>query len=388
MNNNVINEVKEYFIDNKKIEIKENFELQIWPQKIAIIAPVSGKYSKIGRSLINGIEMSIENLNKVGISIQTKIYDSGEQGLSIKKISNDINQSDYDYVIGPILKKNISTYSNESSSNAKKLILNKSEKINFNKNKFYFGLFPEDDIQCIIKGILANNYQRGVMIYPKNRWGERLLISFQDSFYQFDTYKKEILEISYEKQKKEIDKKLKEIFHIEESYSKRKYIKSLLDINFNFVPHIRDDIDFIFSIGTSDDLKQIKPKLDFYYAENIPVFSTSHIFSGVINSQKDKDLNDIVFCDIPWLFDKKNKRILKNLVLSDQRKNFLRFVALGMDSINIYPFLDKLKEDQQKFIKLRTGKIYISTNGIIKRDLNYLKFKNGRPRLINIIENE
>ena len=73
MNNNVINEVKEYFIDNKKIEIKENFELQIWPQKIAIIAPVSGKYSKIGRSLINGIEMSIENLNKVGISIQTKI---------------------------------------------------------------------------------------------------------------------------------------------------------------------------------------------------------------------------------------------------------------------------------------------------------------------------
>lgn len=160
MNNNVINEVKEYFIDNKKIEIKENFELQIWPQKIAIIAPVSGKYSKIGRSLINGIEMSIENLNKVGISIQTKIYDSGEQGLSIKKISNDINQSDYDYVIGPILKKNISTYSNESSSNAKKLILNKSEKINFNKNKFYFGLFPEDDIQCIIKRILANNYQR------------------------------------------------------------------------------------------------------------------------------------------------------------------------------------------------------------------------------------
>ena len=44
------------------------------------------------------------------------------------------------------------------------------------------------------------------MIYPKNRWGERLLISFQDSFYQFDTYKKEILEISYEKQKKEIDR--------------------------------------------------------------------------------------------------------------------------------------------------------------------------------------
>ena len=69
--------------------------------------------------------MSIENLNKVGISIQTKIYDSGEQGLSIKEITNDINQSDYDYVIGPILKKNISIYSNESSSNAKKLILNK-----------------------------------------------------------------------------------------------------------------------------------------------------------------------------------------------------------------------------------------------------------------------
>ena len=182
INNNDINEVKEYFIDNRKIEIKENFELQIWPQKIAIIAPVSGKYSKIGRSLINGIEMSIENLNKVGISIQTKIYDSGEQGLSIKKITNDINQSNYDYVIGPILKNNISTYSNESSSNARKLILNKSKRINFNKNKFYFGLFPEDDVQCITKEVLGNNYQRGVIIYPKNRWGERLLLSFSRQF--------------------------------------------------------------------------------------------------------------------------------------------------------------------------------------------------------------
>ncbi len=388
INENDINEVKEYFIENRKIEIKENFELQTWPKKIAIIAPVSGKYSKIGRSLINGIEMSIENLNKVGISIQTKIYDSGEQGLSIRKITNDINQSNYDYVIGPILKNNISIYSNESSSNARKLILNKSKRINFNKNKFYFGLFPEDDVQCITKEVLGNNFQKGVIIYPKNRWGERLLLSFQDNFYQFNTYEKEILEISYEKQKKEIDKKLKEIFHIEESYSKRKYMKNLLDTNFNFVPHIRDDIDFIFSIGTSDDLKQIKPKLDFYYAENIPVFSTSHIFNGITNSQKDKDLDGIIFCDIPWLFDKKNKRILKNLLLNDQRKNFLRFVALGMDSVNIYPFLDKLKENQQKFIKLRTGNIYINTKGIIKRELNYLIFKNGRPRLINVIKNE
>ena len=88
---------------------------------------------------------------------------------------------------------------------------------------------------------------------------------------------------------------------------KEKYMKNLLDTNFNFVPHIRDDIDFIFSIGTSDDLKQIKPKLDFYYAENIPVFSTSHIFNGITNSQKDKDLDGIIFCDIPWLFDKKIK---------------------------------------------------------------------------------
>ena len=68
------------------------------------------------------------------------------------------------------------------------------------------------------------------MIYPKNRWGERHL--FQDSFYQFDTYKKEI-EISYEKQKKGGDKKLKEIFHIEESYSKKIY-KEFIRYKFQF----------------------------------------------------------------------------------------------------------------------------------------------------------
>ena len=47
--------------------------------------------------------------------------------------------------------------------------------------------------------------------------------------------------------------------------------------------------------------RSIKPLLAFHYAGDLPVYSTSQIFSGRRDPQRDRDLNGINIVEMPWL---------------------------------------------------------------------------------------
>ena len=55
-----------------------------------------------------------------------------------------------------------------------------------------------------------------------------------------------------------------------------------------YKPYIPDTINSIFAVGTSENMRSIKPQFNFNFAEDIEFYSTSHIYSGV----KNKELNN------------------------------------------------------------------------------------------------
>src|SRR5205823_5983563 len=62
----------------------------------------------------------------------------------------------------------------------------------------------------------------------------------------------------------------------------------------------RQDADMIFMIAPPEYARQIKPLLNYYYAGNLPIYATSHVYQGIPNAALDNDLNGIQFCDMPW----------------------------------------------------------------------------------------
>ena len=56
MNNNVINEVKEYFIDNKKIEIKEILSYKFGHKKLLSLHPFQENTLKLEDLLLMGLK--------------------------------------------------------------------------------------------------------------------------------------------------------------------------------------------------------------------------------------------------------------------------------------------------------------------------------------------
>ena len=129
-------------------------------------------------------------------------------------------------------------------------------------------------------------------------------------------------------------------------------------------------------------MRSIKPQFNFNFAEDIPFYSTSHIYNGVNNKELNEDLNDIKFCDIPWLYNMKHKDEKITFMENIEKKYLLRFIALGMDSIKILYNIDNLSLNKNKYLPGDTGYLKIDEFNRVRRDPIIVQFKNGKAKKI------
>ena len=372
---------KQINIDELLIE-KETLELVdlIPVRKIAILLPVTGRYSKVGKAIKEGIEMELQTFPD-DVQPKLSIFDTGDNDINIRKIYNELALGDFDFVIGPLKKELINKLILYSSESLPILTLNYSSNLNKFKEKMYqFGLLPEDEAICIAEKSIIDGNNNASLIYPKNSWGKRIAESFSLRYEELGG--KIIDEVIYDKDINNINDSVKNLLKIHESIKRKNKIQNLLNVKLQYKPYIPSDLNTIFAVGTSKDMRLIKPQFNFNFAENIPFYSTSHIYSGVPDKENNKDLNDIKFCDIPWLYNARNL-LEKNIFLENlERRELLRFVALGMDSIKIIHNIERMQIDKNKYLEGNTGYLQLDDFNKIRRDLKVIKFKNGLAREI------
>ena len=350
-------------------------------KKIAVLLPMTGKYSKIGKAVFEGIEIELNNNFKKDIP-ELVIYDTGDEKINLKGIYYEMLSRDFKYAIGPLRKDLIDKITNLNSKNITILTLNYSNNFKkLNTETYQFGLLPEDEAICISEKAIIDGNHKASIFYPNNKWGLRIAESFSLRFQELGG---QIVDISkYERDDKEINTSIRSLLKIEESIKRKNRIQSVLKTKLQYKPYISSDLDMIFSIGTSKNMKTIKPQFNFNYAEDVPFYSTSHIYNGVINKKTNQDLNGIKFCDIPWLYNNKNSETKSKLYENSEKKDLLRFVAIGMDSIKIIHNMDQLKNNKNKFLLGDTGYLQLDEFNKIRRNLVIVKFKNGIAKNIS-----
>jgi len=347
-------------------------------EKIAILLPMTGKYSKIGKAIYEGIEIELNNINK---NPQLTIHDTGDQSINLKKVYSEALKQNFDYVIGPLQKDLINKILKYSSEKLPILTLNYSNNLKkINRGVHQFGLLPEDESKCIAEKAIIDGNSNAVIFYPDNNWGKRIAESFSLRFKELGG---RIIESSiYAENVEKNNISIRNLLKIEASIDRKKYLENILKVKLQYKPFISDDLDMIFSVGTSKDMRVIKPQFNFNYAEDIPFYSTSHIYNGVYNKEKNQDLNNIKFCDIPWLYNEKNSMIKTRLKENLDKKDLFRFVAIGMDSIKIIYNINQLKNHKNKFLLGDTGYLQLDEFNKVRRHLIIVKFKNGKAKKI------
>ena len=375
-NNETQINIDELLIERESIDL-----INLIPvKKIAILLPMTGKYSKIGKAIYEGIEIELKTFADE-IRPEIIIYDTGDEEISMKAMYSEMLLNNFDFVIGPLKKNLINNILRFSSESLPILTLNYSN--NFKKNSrsvYQFGLLPEDEAICIAEKSIIDGNHNASLLYPNNKWGERIAKSFALRYEELGG--KIIDEVIYDKDIKKINKSIISLLKIEDSINRKNKIQNILNTKLQYKPYIANDLNSIFAVGTSKNMRSIKPQFNFNFAEDIPFYSTSHIYNGVINKEINDDLNDIKFCDIPWLYNKKNIVDKKYFTESADKKDLLRFIALGMDSVKIIHNIKNLELNKNKYLSGNTGYLQLDDFNKIRRDLIIVKFKNGKARKI------
>ena len=134
--------------------------------------------------------------------------------------------------------------------------------------------------------------------------------------------------------------------------------------------------------------RQIQPLLQFYFAGDIPVYGLSQLYNGHPNPGKDRDLNSIAFCDMPWVLEPQHMHpsYLNTLQQQTQQvwpqsyQKYSKLYALGIDAYRLSQTLDTMELLPDFGVRAATGTLYLNNNHIY-RQLMWAQFEQGKPRL-------
>ena len=275
-----------------------------------------------------------------------------------------------DLIVGPLFKDLVNQLSDAGELPTPTLALNYTDEdpAPGAGRLFQFALAPEDEIDAIIELAWQAGHRNAAAIYPANDVFARL----QNIFAQrWQARGGSLVSRSAYLDAGDFTEVVKSVLDIDASEAR---LQRLLDIlprsNVEFTPRRRRDIDFIFLMANPQVGRQIKPALDFYYADDLPVFALPSIYDGSDNPDLNRDLDGIIFADAPLMWLDQDSSLTA-------RGAERRLQAMGMDSFRLYPRLQQFLRRQVTSLRGATGELRMEDTRRIHRSLTPGRFVNG-----------
>ncbi len=364
-------------------QLLNNYQLKISERKqIAVILPMHGNLSKITDTIINGL-LSAYYLNaetsdtKPLLMPVIKFYDSSSQNKSFQQLYQQAVDEGATNIIGPLNKDLVSQLVLQGGPSIPVLTLNYSEHRHlYTDNLFQFGLSPIDEAQQVAELAIRQNKFSAAVFYPDSGWGRRLMTAFTEHYEALGG--KVVSKADYATNTNDYSRSIRALLNLDQSTIRRRRVENIISQKTQSEPHRRQDIDMIFLVATHHSARGIMPALKFHHAGELPVYSTSHVYSGVFNRELDSDLNGLVFCDQPWILQ--NTSTLADVFTQNwpQQESLTRFFALGVDAYHLIYNLEYLQNVDYAFYHGQTGNIQLDENNRITRQLLWARFERGR----------
>jgi len=362
---------------NQLQEISENR-----PDQIALLLPLSGPLAKTGTAIRDGFMAAYyESLNKGYQVPSILVYDS----LKTDDINNAYAQAQFDgaqWLIGPVQKPIVQELSERESLPLPTLALNYSDRFDSNEtplNLFQFGLAAEDEAKQIADKAWQDGKRNALVLTPAGNWGLRVYQAFEQRWLELGGTIN--AHHSYPA-RQDYNPDIRTLLNVTDSQTRYRRMRQILRQNTEFEPRRREDADWLFLVALPQQARQIKPTLAFNFAADIPVYSTSHVYSGEPNPSKDRDLNGIVFCDTPWLLQKSELYEQVEQAVKGQG-NYARLYAMGVDAFRLLPYLHQLEASPNSQVFGSTGSLQVDNERRVVRRSQCTQFRGGKPQRVS-----
>ena len=345
---------------------------------IAIILPMHGDLAKVSANIKNGFLSAYYSDANTTIKPVIDFYDSSNKDVTFNQLYQQAIENGATNIIGPLNKIAINQLAQQRELEVPVLTLNYAENaFNTTENLFQFGLSPEDEAHQVAELAILQGKKRAAVFYPDSEWGRRLDHAFSERYIELGG--KVMTEADYATNTNDYRRPVRAMFNLDQSSIRHRKLENTIGRKAYSVPYRRQDIDMIFLAATPRSARSIMPAFKFHHASGLPVYSTSHVYTGKINRELDRDLNGLIFCDLPWVLQ--NTSPLEKVFHQNwpQQEGFTRLFALGIDAYHLVYNLDYLENKDFAYYDGQTGNIRLDENNRITRKLLWAKFKRGRP---------
>lgn len=339
-------------------------------RSIALFLPLNGDLAPFGRAIRDAI---IASRYQLGREVDINVYDTSDSDLRVL-IAKAV-AAGAELGIGPLDREKLTSLTQSGDIPIPMLALNRTLDGSGHPNLYQFGLAPEDEMIQVANQVFREGKRNALIIFPDTAWGERNVAAFQDRWLSLGG---NVVNSSSYSDQKDYSTMVKTLLDVDLSEGRATNLRRIIGQGFEFTPRRRQDIDFVFLLANQEDARGINPTLAFYYAEDIPVYSTSHVYTYSDSKIESIDLNGIRFCDIPWKLGESNpsQAELKTL-WPGSRSTLAPFYALGVDAFRLYPRLEQLKRSPGERIYGETGVLGLGPNNVLNRTLAWAQFANG-----------
>ncbi|MCV2403038.1 penicillin-binding protein activator [Marinomonas sp. C2222] len=340
------------------------------PEKIVLMLPMSGKLEQASQAIVSGFLVSYynqKNSRPEVLIVDIDQFDNVEDALSAA------NEKQPDIIIGPLQKSNVATISRQNLTTPV-IALNQLDQLSPNNRLFHLSLNADDEIRELINFSKKEGATTAAILSTQDTWAQKQ----GDDFYKMalEANIQVVSRLDYADTPKGRQGAVQKLLLIDKSLKRKASIERWTGEQVEGIARSRTDLDYVYYVGRLGDAKQIRPLLDFYFADDIPMLATSSLNDSTPEkSSNSSDFERILFTEAPALSS--NDNALFTLRKTTKSNILRRLQALGADAYllankhKLFTLLPSTK------ISANTGIITLGDDGTFHKRPEVMTYRKG-----------
>lgn len=354
-------------------------------ERIALLLPLTSDYAQAAAAVRDGF-LAMGAANRNPDKPQVRVIDTGMEPARILAAYDAAVQDGAQLIVGPLGLEAVDYIVRKTSLEVPTLLLSHAtDEIDSSKTVFQFGLPPEQEATQVAERAWLHGHRQAALLYPNSAWGRRMQTAFSSAWSRLGGII--VAEQDYLPDQSDYSDPVKRLLNIVQSEARKDRLESIIKMKLKFEARSREDIDFIFLASDPKHARLIKPQLSYHRASRVPVFATSHVFTGRGDPTKDIDLDGILFPDMPWMLvgDGRVAELRKALQSNwpYAHSGLDRLFALGVDAYAVIPYLNRLSSENAVRFGGVTSGLSLGRGGRLHRQLLWAQFRKGVPVLVD-----
>ena len=246
---------------------------------------------------------------------------------------------------------------------------------------YHFTLLPEAEARQVAERAWIDGYSKAIAFTREGPWGTRVYRAFVDTWERLGGILLDSRVLA--RDATDTGNLAAGALGVLGSGERARELRRVIGRKVGFEPRRRQDVDVVFLAAFPAGARQLMPQLAFHHGADLPVHATSHVWSGVPDPANDRDLDGVVFGDMPWLTapseDDRRLREQIETTLVGHDPALLRLYAFGADAYRLATGLWRLAGEPLASIDGHTGRLTMTADHRISRRLAWARFVDGIP---------